>query len=166
MLETRIHRNRADGCAVAPAARGISKAGTPLRCAPVFSWRGHCVILCVLAWSCIGSGCQSDAKRREALNSSSPVVRSTAIVELEKQGDLNSVHALVGMLEDPDRAVRMYAILALRRMCGEDYGYRYYAPEPDRESSINAWRDALREGRVTVGGAREPSDDVADGETP
>lgn len=129
--------------------------------------RAGALSLCVVACFCIAGGCQSDNKRLEKVRSNSPVVRSAAIVELEEQGDMDSVQILVSMLDDPDRAVRMYAILALRRLTNEDYGYRYYATETDRASSIAAWREALREGSVTIDRSRpEPAEPTTEDAQP
>lgn len=61
-------------------------------------------------------------------------------------GDVESVHTLVNLLEDDDRAVRLVASLALRRLCGDDLGYRYYDPPAQRAAAVQRWRDALRNG--------------------
>lgn len=92
-------------------------------------------------------GCEAPDARRHRLQSLSPVERSDAIVATAQSRDFEAVAALVDRLDDDDRAVRLYAILALRELCGEDFGYRYYAPSADRASAIEAWRAALREGR-------------------
>jgi hypothetical protein len=56
----------------------------------------------------------------------------------------------VDLLEDRDAGVRLFAIQGLARLCGSDYGYRYYAAERERAGAVRRWRDALRDGQVTV----------------
>lgn len=96
-----------------------------------------------------GPGCNSSGTRAE-LSSPSPVARARATVALGERRDPAAVHKLVDLLEDPDQAVRMYAILALQRITGEDFGYRYYDREAERQPAVERWRAALREGRVAV----------------
>jgi hypothetical protein len=100
---------------------------------------------CVVALSL--AACQSS--RRE-LSSPNPLERALAIVRLAEAGDASAVHELVDLLEDSDRAVRMYAIMGLRRLCGEDYGYKFYASDAERAAAVRRWRDALRAGEVVV----------------
>jgi hypothetical protein len=82
------------------------------------------------------------------LQSTNPVQRSQTIVSIARARDYSAVPALVDRLEDSDRAVRMYAIVALRELVGEDFGYRFYGPEAERAGAVAAWREALRQGRV------------------
>ena len=98
--------------------------------------------------SCWAAGCGGAAPRRE-LASGNPLDRARGIVKVSERGDLAAVHKLVDLLEDPDAAVRMYAILALRHLCGQDYGFHYYDCAADRAQAILRWRDALRNGELT-----------------
>ncbi len=86
-----------------------------------------------------------------------PLERAQAVVRLAEMGDTSAVHLLVELLEDPDRAVRMYTILALTRLCGEDFDYKYYEPEDRRTAAVRRWRAALRNGEVVVRRAAEPA---------
>jgi hypothetical protein len=114
----------------------------------------------LLAALCVGPGlaCNSSGPRAE-LSSPSPIARARATVALGERRDPTAVHKLVDLLEDPDQAVRMYAILTLRRMTGDDFGYRYFDREAERQPAVERWRAALREGRVAVraGGAASPA---------
>lgn len=96
------------------------------------------------------AGCQSTGW--PGLQSRNPVIRARTAVAIAEARDLTGVPALVNALEDDDPAVRMYAILTLHQLVGEDFGYRYYAPEVERLSAVEAWRQALREGRVAGAG--------------
>lgn len=93
--------------------------------------------------------CGSGGGRRD-LQSRYPLDRARAIVDAAERGDAESVHQLVTLLEDDDGAIRMYAILALERLSGQTYGYRYHDPEPARAEAVRRWRDALRAGKVTI----------------
>jgi hypothetical protein len=96
------------------------------------------------------AACQSTTSRREQLAFGTPVDQVRAAVWLAESGDAEAVHTLVGLLEDRDRTVRMYAILALRRLCGESYGYEYYASDTQRQAAVMRWQAALRDGAVTL----------------
>lgn len=71
-------------------------------------------------------------------------------MRLAEAGDTEAIHALVSLLEDNDPGVRLYCILALERMCGTTYGFRYYDSPPQRAAAVARWRQALREGSVAL----------------
>ena len=96
------------------------------------------------------AACQSAGSRHEQLALGNPLDQVAATVWLAEAGDPEAVHTLVNLLQARDSTVRMYAILALERLSGQDYGYKYYEPEPDRIRAVQRWRDALRNGEVTV----------------
>jgi len=114
----------------------------------------------------LSPGCNSAAAQRARLASPYPPDRARAAVRLGEARDADAVAKLVDLLIDPDRAVRMYSILALERMCGQTYGYRYYDPAPQRAAAVERWRAALREGQVATrgsgpdGAAAAPAADV------
>jgi hypothetical protein len=95
------------------------------------------------------TSCRS-ATPREKLASTYPLDQVTGAVEVARQDDLQAIHRLVGLLDDRDHAVRMYAILALERMTGRTYGYEYYAPIHERAAAIERWQAALRTGAVSA----------------
>lgn len=96
------------------------------------------------------AGCRSTNADRSALSSRSPFERARAAVRVAEAGDASAIHELVDLLEDEDPGVRMYSIQALQRLCGEDFGYRYQADARRRETAVQAWRDALRDGKVQL----------------
>ncbi len=98
-------------------------------------------------WGVCGCGGRGG---RDSLYSGNPLDRAHAAVSAAEAGDSGAVHKLVGLLDDLDDAVRMYSIMALRRLCGEDYGYRYYASPVERSIAVGRWQDALRKGEVVV----------------
>lgn len=100
------------------------------------------------------TGCAPAESRRRELQSSDPVQRARAVVQVAEARDREAVHKLVDLLEDPDRAVRMYAALALRDLCDQDFGYRYYASPAERAVAVERWRAALRNAEIVVQGRR------------
>jgi HEAT repeat protein len=120
------------------------------------------------------AGCDQGAARRRQLCSDNPLDRTEAIVHACEARDMRAVHKLVALLDDPNDAVRMYAIQALRRLCGVDYGYRFYASAADREGAVQRWREALRAGDITlrpatpvaVSDQEEPASPATGGATP
>ena len=111
----------------------------------------HGVALIGLAWLV---GCHSSRASRHEITSPYPLDRVRAAVQCAEAGDAEAVDLLIELLADRDRGVRMFTILALEHLCGEDHGYRYYAPESERAAAIARWRAARQRGEVTV---RNPS---------
>ena len=107
-----------------------------------------CMAAAVLAWLC---GCLTVGDYyRQRLQSPIPHERGRAVVAMEGTGDPRVVPALVDTLEDPDAGVRLLTIQALIRMCGNDYGYRYYQDESRRAAAVQRWRAALRNNEIVV----------------
>ena len=98
----------------------------------------------------LAPACNSAAMQRQKLASDYPLDRARAAVALAEAGDKDAVHKLIDLLDDDDRAVRLYAILALERLCGTTMGYTYYAPQADRDAAVRRWREAIRNGEVVV----------------
>ncbi len=95
-------------------------------------------------------GCDTNRARREQLQSLYPLDRARAAVQLAHAGDPQAVQALVDLLEDDDRGVRLYTIVSLEKLTGQTHGYLYYASESDRSAAVERWRDAVRRGVVTL----------------
>lgn len=117
--------------------------------------------LTILAGPLAIHGCTASDVYRTRLRSSNPLERAKAVVALAEMGDAESVHHLVDLLEDRDPAVRLFAIEALKRLVGQDYGYRYYHDETRRIAAVDRWRQALRAGEVSVHPADGPTADGA-----
>jgi hypothetical protein len=123
---------------------------------------GLTAAVCWLGVALVGmacsSGCNTPGARRQQLVSPYPLDRVRAAVELAEAGDAQAVDLLIELLEDRDRGVRMYAILALERLCGKTFGYKYYDSEPRRAAAVARWREARRQGEVTLQNrSRQPS---------
>lgn len=94
--------------------------------------------LLVVVAGCVG-GYKPD------LQSPDPAARIRAIVEVANEGKTSAVPALVDRLEDEDEGVRFYAIEALKRLTGEDMGYRYYESAYERRPAVERWRRYARQ---------------------
>ena len=102
------------------------------------------VYLAAVCWSAGLGGCGASAFRSEvSLESPDPSVRAAAIVHATDRRDQSAVPLLVDRLEDEDRAVRFYAILALDRLTGTRLGYEYGGSEVERRTSVERWRQFL-----------------------
>jgi hypothetical protein len=88
-------------------------------------------------------GCYSpDAK---SLSSDSAPNAIPAIKTAAGQNDRAAIPRLVDDLDDPDSAIRFAAITALRRMTGQDFGYRYYDSPWVRRPAVIRWRLWLKD---------------------
>jgi len=96
--------------------------------------------LCVLAWI---SGCHEDKGPRTVANED-PTVKIPAIQRDVKKRDLKEAPQMVKDLDSDDPAVRFYAIEGLKRLTGEDFGYRYYDDEDKRKPAVMRWQDWLK----------------------
>lgn len=108
------------------------------------------VIASLLISSLALGGCESAEPTERAFLSRDAVTRAQAAVQTARDGNPDDARAsaLVSLLADRDAGVRMYAILSLRRLYGDDLGYHYYDPEPLRAAAIDRWRAALRDGTI------------------
>ncbi len=80
----------------------------------------------------------------QRLQSEDPAERLDAVVEAENRGSRRAVPYLVDRLSDSEREVRMFAAVALRKITGEDMGYRHYDPESERREAVDRWRQWVR----------------------
>lgn len=134
-------------------------------CRIMHRFRMHLLVVTALI-----AGCGPSGRERE-LTSRDPIERSRGAIGVANSDDASSLHRLVNLLEDDDPGVRLYAILALRKMTGQDYGYRYYQREIEREAAVARWREALRTGtvqtrRTEAATAREQSAAASETQSP
>jgi hypothetical protein len=127
------------------------------------SWRAAWFGVLLVIGLGLASGCRSPG----GLESTNPYERARAAVARAEAGDQTAIHRLVALLGDDDDGVRLYTILALERLTGETYGYRYWADPIERYRAIDRWQDALQAGQVTLktqhesAGRRTPARDGA-----
>lgn len=72
-----------------------------------------------------------------------PTVRIKAIKWAGENRNHDAVPLLVDRLQEQDRSVRFFAIMALRRITGDDLGYDYKANPAQRADAIKKWRQSL-----------------------
>ena len=69
--------------------------------------------------------------------------RIDACIRAGQQRDKSVLPLLVDRLEDSDADVRLFAIGALKKITGEDLGYRCYASPSARAEAVRKWRKWL-----------------------
>ncbi len=103
------------------------------------NWK-HGII--IFAGVCV-SGCYSPDPK--SLTSDSPPSAIPAIKEAADKNDRAAIPRLVQCLDNNDSAMRFAAINALRKLTGQDFGYRYYDDEFDRRPALDRWRQWLKD---------------------
>lgn len=93
-------------------------------------------------------GCQAPAPPLSVSNPD-PTVKIPAIKDAVRHDDLSAAPQMVHDLNSDDAAVRLFSILGLRRLSGEDFGYRYYFDERERRPFVEKWRQWLVEKGLT-----------------
>jgi len=105
----------------------------------------HCALIVTAAWL---AGCGQPEARESLyhrLQSDDHRVRADAVVEAGRTRDSKAVPYLVDRLADEDADIRLFAIQALRRITGQDFGYRSYESELSRYEAVGRWRHWLEE---------------------
>ena len=95
-------------------------------------------------------GCREPAGPR-SVKSDLLTVKIPAIKEAAQRHDTSAVATLIKDLESDDPAVRMYAIMALHEITGQDFGYVYYQDLELRKPAVAKWRQWLEERRAAAG---------------
>ena len=98
------------------------------------------------------AGCQpSDAPvGLKSFSDPDPLIRISAMKwAAENQVD-QAIGPLVDALADEDAAVRFFAIQALVRITGKDYGYDYKANARRRLQAMARWRQFLKDTASTA----------------
>ena len=96
------------------------------------------------------SGCHEPAGPR-SVRSDLLTVKIPAIKEAAQRHDTSAVAPLIEDLDSDDPAVRMYAIMALHEITGQDFGYVYYQDLEQRKPAAAKWRQWLEERRAAAG---------------
>lgn len=88
---------------------------------------------------------------RDQIQSPDPAARVRAIIKATQWCDRKAIPLIVDRLEDEDEAVRTMANMALKKLTGQDFGYRAYDSIARRQRSVATWRQWLRERRISGG---------------
>lgn len=100
-----------------------------------------------LAGLILGGCSGADARGRSlagAFESEDPADRVAAIQRAGDANDKTALPALVTCLSDSESDVRFFAIAALRKITGQDFGYHYYDAEQARREAVARWQEYLR----------------------
>jgi hypothetical protein len=99
----------------------------------------------------VAAGCRVEHSYQAGIESRDAVARVLAIRQAGETRDQTAVPRLVDRLEDEDEAVRIFAILALERITGERFGYRYSEPIEQQAAAIRRWREYVKRGEHLAG---------------
>ncbi len=79
-----------------------------------------------------------------------PTIKIPAIKEAVRQDKISAVPQMVHDLNSDDPAVRLFSIYGLRKLTGEDFGYRFYLDEEERQPALAKWREWLGKSGLTA----------------
>lgn len=98
---------------------------------------------------------------REPLDVTNPdaSVKIPAMKKAVREHDISALRQLVKDLSSDDPAVRFYAIGALQRLTGKQYGYAYYDDEEQRQAAVARWQQWLAEQEGHEASSRPLSED-------
>lgn len=96
-------------------------------------------LFCLLVLSLL-CGCLPAPRPKPVLTDPDPSLKIPAIKLSVQNKDTSAAAQLVKDLNSDDPAVRFYAIEGLRKLTGEDFGYRYYDDTDAREPAIERWK--------------------------
>lgn len=74
-----------------------------------------------------------------------PSIKILAIKKAVREKDLRVAPQLIQDLENDDPAIRLYAINGLEQLTGQRFGYETYAPDAQRHTAVQKWRQWLTE---------------------
>lgn len=103
-------------------------------------------ILNCLCWN-FEERCLSFALK--ALSDEDPRVRKTACLILGVFKAMDGISGLITLLSDPDREVQKSANLSLKKITGEDFGFKVSDARKAREDAIEHWRFWWRQRPLT-----------------
>lgn len=76
------------------------------------------------------------------VTSDDPAIKLPAMRQAADAKARRDIPAIIDALDNPDPAVRLFAIESLEEFTGQTYGYRFYDSEGDRLPAIRRWRAA------------------------
>lgn len=90
---------------------------------------------------------------RSGLQSRQSATRVKAILSAGERNDVGAIPLIIDRLDDDDVAVRSVAIQTLKRMTGEEFGYRSFDNVDVRSQAVARWRAWLKESRMNGKGS-------------
>jgi hypothetical protein len=77
----------------------------------------------------------------QTVSNPDPADKIPAMKAAVQKDDRDVIPQIITDLGNDDPAVRLYAIEALRRLTGQDFGYQYFADEDHRKPAIERWKE-------------------------
>lgn len=116
-------------------------AGIGLR-AVVFDWDRAMRVskYAVLAVALLLTGCGFLSLGRPDLASDDPALKIPAMKLAALHHDQTAIPMLIKSLSSQDSAIRFYAIYALRKITGHQFGFIYYASKTRRSAATARWK--------------------------
>ena len=108
--------------------------------------------------ACFVCGCAHGPRH---VTDEDPSDKIPAIKHAVQSKDRSALPQLVKDLNSDDPAVRFYAIDALRKLCGQDFGYRYYEDDEQRKAAVVRWNNWL-----VANGSAQPRRQIYAGTAP
>jgi hypothetical protein len=98
----------------------------------------NCILLAAgMLWA---TGCGHGPR---SVTDPDPADKVPAIETAIQNHDKRVIPQLVKDLDNSDSAIRFYAIDGLRKLTGEDFGYRYYDDDDKRKPAVAQWNQWL-----------------------
>jgi hypothetical protein len=91
---------------------------------------------------CWCTGCAAPPIK-PVLTDPDPSVKIPAMRQAVQRHDQSAIPILIKNLENDDPAVRFYAIDALRKLTGQDFGFLYYSDDDVRRPAVERWKSWL-----------------------
>ena len=105
--------------------------------------RGYVTFVAVVVGWVAGAACSGPGPEKVVTNPD-PSGKIPAYKKAVREKDRRAARQMVKDLDSEDPAVRMFSIVALRRMTGgETFGYQYFDETDQRRPAIQRWEDWL-----------------------
>ncbi len=117
---------------------------------------GLCFVVIAMVVGCVASTPQTGTIYQR-LQNEDPAVRIEAIIQAGDRKDTKAVPLLVDRLSDTQPDVRLFAIMALRKITGMDFGWRAYDPADKRNLAIRRWQQWIKEQHENSESTSEPT---------
>lgn len=95
-------------------------------------------LLCILISGC-SFGPKPSSNPEENLEFPDNLVRARAITYIAEHKKTKHIKNLIDLLKDKDVNIRMLSNKALELITGESFGFVAYAPEQERDETIEEW---------------------------
>jgi hypothetical protein len=100
------------------------------------------------------TGCSIAPKSFRKIDDPSAITRARSVSLSDRAPSSQVVPALIDRLEDPDRVVRLAAYEELKKNTGKTFGYRPWASDTERITSVQRWRAWWKERQAGLAGYR------------